>query len=78
MSWCYKIRRRLIKGDPWFDIVEYYPSQEKHCGGWTVDSIVPEAETPEGVVQILKHMLDDAGEDIRHNSILIEEDNAQD
>lgn len=56
MSWHYQMRKRLIHGETWYDIVEVYENPR----GWTQDGMAPGGETPEGVIASLTHMLDDA------------------
>ncbi len=56
MSWHYQVRRRVIDGEPWFDIVEVYGKTYGH----TVEGMTPESETKEGVVRVLEMMLKDA------------------
>lgn len=60
MSCHYRIRKRIIEGEPWFDIVEWYGSKAKGKGSWTTDSIAPGAETKEDLIQELETMLADA------------------
>lgn len=58
MSWHYRIRKRIIQGEPWYDIVEYVTFSKK--SGWTKESMAPGAETKKGVIRMLEIMLQDA------------------
>jgi hypothetical protein len=59
MSWSYRIRKRFIDGEPWYDIVEYIDIG-KHPKGWSESSITPGSETRKGLVWVLENMLKDA------------------
>lgn len=56
MSWHYQVRKRVIKGQVIFDIVEVYTDRL----GWTRDSIAPYGESKAEVIQVLEMMLKDA------------------
>ena len=56
MSWHYQLRQRSDKGETWYDIVEAYENPT----GWTRDGVSPAADSPEGVIETLEHMLNDA------------------
>jgi hypothetical protein len=56
MSWHYQVRQAWHMGVIYFDIVEVYTNPT----GWTKDSIAAAAESYEGVIETLEHMLADA------------------
>lgn len=56
MSWRYRIRKRIIDGEPWYDVVEFYESRHP---SWTQDSIAPGGETRDEVIRCLEMMLKD-------------------
>ena len=60
MSWHYRIRKRIIEGEPWFDIVEWYGPKQERKGTWTKGCISPGNETKEGLIRDLEMMLADA------------------
>ena len=57
MGWTYRIRKRMVEGLEWYDVVEYYDTPPVT---WTEESMVPGGETREGVIQCLEMMLADA------------------
>ena len=58
MSWHYRVRKRLLDGEEWFDMVEYYTDPD----GWTRREVAPGADTYDELVAQLQRMLDDAKE----------------
>lgn len=55
MSWHYCIRKRIVEGLEWYDVVEYYDGHAR----WTEDSMAPGGESREGVIECLEMMLAD-------------------
>lgn len=58
MSWHYRIRKRIVGGDPWFDVVEYHVVGK--LKGWTEIGLKPEGATRKEVIRCLEMMLKDA------------------
>tara|TARA_Y100000310_G_scaffold155934_1_gene155378 strand:+ start:2364 stop:2576 length:213 start_codon:yes stop_codon:yes gene_type:complete len=58
MTWNYRIRKRIIKGKSWYDIVEFYNHGTKRS--WTESGMKPEGETKKDVIWCLVMMLKDA------------------
>lgn len=56
MSWHYQVRRRVINGEVWHDIVEVF----LHPRGWTIDSMAPGGKTKAELIRELERMLADA------------------
>lgn len=54
MTWRYRIRKRWIDGEPYFDVVEFYQN-----GCWTDGSAYPTGSTRGEVIRTLEMMLDD-------------------
>lgn len=55
MSWHYQARKRVDKGQDYFDVVERYETPD----GWTKDGMTPSGETLEELTQDLERMLTD-------------------
>lgn len=56
MTWHYRIRKRIINGEPWYDVVEFITGKQK---GWTQDGMAPGGETRAEVIRCLEMMLKD-------------------
>ena len=56
MSWHYQVRKRVINGDAFFDMIEMFDGPM----GWTKDSIAPCGDTKEELLADLRRMLADA------------------
>ena len=56
MSWHYQIRKRTIKGEASYDIVEMFDLPP----GWTEESVGPHGETKDALLADLARMLHDA------------------
>ena len=57
MPWHYRIRKRMINGKAWFDVVEFYTDGKRR--GWTVDSMDPSGDSRHEVIRTLEMMLKD-------------------
>lgn len=58
MAWQYRIRKRMIDGKPWYDVIEYY-SLKQEGNMWTAESMEPCGESRKEVILSLKRMLKD-------------------
>lgn len=66
MPWSYRIRKRIVEGLEWYDVVEYYDGHDR----WTEDSMAPGGETRADCIKCLEMMLADAK---RHYTVIEEE-----
>lgn len=57
MPWHYRIRKRMINGQPWYDVVEFIRMGKSR--GWTQNSMEPSGETRAQVIRTLEMMLKD-------------------
>lgn len=57
MPWHYRIRKRLINGEPWFDVVEFI--RKGRSRAWTENAMAPSGESREEVIRTLTMMLKD-------------------
>lgn len=58
MSWHYRVRKRILNGEPWYDIVEYIIHGKSR--GWTQNGMTPGGESRKIVIKCLEMMLKDA------------------
>lgn len=57
MPWSYRIRKRILNGEPWFDVVEFIVMGKSR--GWTENGMAPGGETRAEVIRCLEMMLQD-------------------
>lgn len=65
MSWRYRIRKRIIDGKPWYDVVEYYTTPLGKS--WTAGGMAC-GESKKEVIKCLRMMLDDC----KHSNAFID------
>ena len=69
MSWHYRVRKKVWKGTPLYDLVEYY-NDGPFKGSWTENGIAPGGETCAELIAELEMMLKDA----KRYKILVEKE----
>jgi len=65
MSWHYRARKRVLQGEEFFDVVEFYESPE----GWTCEGVGPSGDTLSELVQDVGRMYND----VQRYPVLIDE-----
>lgn len=59
MSWHYRARYNKVKGQTWFDVVEYYEGDAESGAMWTESGVTPGGETLEELADELRRILRD-------------------
>lgn len=57
MHWRYRARKRIINGQPWVDVVEYFIDGKSRS--WTRESMAPGGESRAILIKTLEMMLKD-------------------